>query len=217
MDGFTGLNIERARQEIENFYNQGFDVYFEILHTTQDLYNVLVKKWASPKAHEFDMKYHDDLATTINDFKLAIEHIASGAVGAANALATVNGEYFSCNVKELVPDGSHDGIFLPSLLNEYNGAVGMATENVRIARDVYSLKMKQNLQLLNNLPKNISFYSADDSLITTYNTSIDHYQKYFSDKLDEIVADLNANLEAEENNIRLAKNEAQSILEEKAV
>ena len=88
----------------------------------------------------------------------------------------------------------------------------MAVENVKIIRDVFIQKIMGGMDELSAVPKTISFYSTDGSLMNSYQTGIDTIISNFSNELVSIKESLNNFIETEANNIILAKQQATDTL-----
>ena len=219
MDGFTGLDVIRAKREIENFDVLFQKVYQGLHDETYSFFYELTKKWASPNAKAFSEKHGYLFGNLLHKINISRKHIINGAVSAAITLAHANGMEFYYETETITEAERNDTLAQPYPICKDNidGAVGMATENVRILADLFNRKMNAYIKEINNLPKTISFYSPDGSLVNAYETSIDKFANDYTSELNSSMSDLIKLMGEEENNIRMAKNEAQSILEEKAV
>ena len=219
MDDFTGLDIGKAKSEILNFKESALNAEKTITSSLKVFFNELSKKWASPNAVDFTSEYTTKFANEVQNLRTSIFHVINGAIDAGNILARANGANFLSAIDSLAQAlyGISPGqeAYAPEFAKcreTLNGATGMAVENVKIIRDVFIQKIMGGMDELSAVPKTISFYSTDGSLMNSYQTGIDTIISNFSNELVSIKESLNNFIETEANNIILAKQQATDTL-----
>ena len=209
MDGFTGLDVERAKADIQRFRIHCGDVVSSFNNSIFDLSHVLSKKWASSVAVEFSDKYNRKLSELFNEFRTTYLHIESGAVEAAGILANANGLDFSYH-DETVGTGERrevgSNVFV--CYENIDGVVGMDTESVKLALDVFKTQYKSALEELNEIPDGIAFYDPNGQMVGGYNRNVSEFRVKFSELFDEIAKSLEGYIATETDNILLAKEQA---------
>ena len=214
MDGFTGLDVQRAKNDIMNFYNSCHEAHDYVFRALDELGDVLHKKWASPIAQEFVRKYNSEYTNIIIEYYDTYEHILSGANDAARALAKSNGIDFNADMEILsyiIPGrkSETDDFQRPfTCSSDINGAVGMDVEGVRLALDTFKTYHKGLPELFDNIPEGIAFYDPNGEMIGSYNRIVKGFKEKFLTLFDEIESDLTGYLETETDNILLAKEQA---------
>ena len=206
MDGFTGLNIEGAHVQIENFYDTAYDVMAEIMDLEDMFLHDLRSKWASPNAVEFSVMTQNKISELYSTFVTYVNHIVHGANDAGRTLAVANGASWSD--VNLMDRFGNDGIAGEPCLETLNGTTGMAVENVKIISDAFVTGMKNVLNTLNSVPTSISFYDANGDLLSSYSTGINKFSSQIENLTNSIVNTLKQYIETETNNILLAKEQA---------
>ena len=219
MDGFTGLDIEKSKQQIINFKDIAVSSEKFITTFITEFFDELSQKWASPNAVVFSTKYTNELSTLVQELRTSIGHVINGALEAGDTLCRANGVNYSFNNIVNVTLSGLYGYSLgsgtianaPTFRNcreSLNNVTGMAVENVKLIRDILVAKKQEGIAKLESIPTEISFYSADGSLMSAYKTGIDTFVSRINEELDSIVTDLNSYIEKETNNIVLAKEQA---------
>lgn len=213
MEGYTGLDTERAFAAIDNFYRKCDAVASDVEVSFVDLFEVLSQKWASPKAVIFSKDMISRCNTLLEDFYTEVEHIASGAAAAGEALANANGVSFPNN-NYSVPAGFKASYNLgaSSCADNLNGVVGMDTESVRIATDAFEQSTKSIIAKLGDIPKGIAFYDSENQVVNTYGRNIDKFISNFDLLFKEMVAYLRDFIKTESDNILLAKQKATDVM-----
>ncbi len=215
MDNFTGLDVEKAKREILYFQESALNAEKTITTALEEFFTQLSKKWASPNAANFSKEYTAKFASEIQFLRTSIYHVINGAVDAGNILARANGTSF-LNVLEVLgqvllsikPGENASAPEFAKCSVELNGAVGMAVENVKIIRDNFIKKITTGMDELNAVPRSISFFSTDGSLMNSYKTGIDTFISNFSTELEAVKNALNNLIDVETDNIILAKEQA---------
>ena len=210
MDGFTGLDIEKSKQQIDEFVTLAEKADAFIGNMLGDFFGILNQKWASPNAVECTTKYTNSFYEFGKNFQTTYIHVMGGAVDAGNTLCRANGveTCFEVYGNDLGTGESGPGWDLYTCEENINGLTGMAVENVRIARDTLVSQKDKAVSMLEAIPTQIEFYSTDGSLMNAYKTGIDSFVSQFSETFDSLVTEINGYIETEENNILLAKEQA---------
>lgn len=210
-EGFTGLDVNRAIEELDYFNECCHDTGRAFIDAFTNLFETLYEKWASPNAVNFTTEQIPIISEEITDYISRYNHILSGANDAAITLAKANGA--SMPLKYV--SGQWDVPFnlgVQRCEESKFGVTGMAKENVRIALDTFNDAKNRALEMLRNIPLGISFYDAEGHLLNTYNEGVNE----FIDRFDQIIVTLTSSLatylETEIDNIRLAKEQAEDTL-----
>jgi len=216
MEEFTGLDIEKAKIELKRFKDQCDEVSETINQTFLNFFETLETKWASENAVAFGKKYSPKIADFLAEFDTHYLHVLSGAASAAQTIAYANGmsfgsteEYNYMEVGEII--GAVD-YYNRNIQTSINGVTGMVVANVQIALELLQNGIAKVITNLNELPKGIAFYSPDGMLRHTYNTNIEKFITQFEALCNEMVAEIKSYMETEIDNILLAKEQAQSIM-----
>ena len=194
MDGFTGLDVERAKTDIRIFCRQCNVVSTALKNSLYELGNVLDKKWASPVAVEFTKTYNEKLYDLFSEFSTTQAHIESGAVEAARILAKANGLDFSYDMPTIGGGNTVSWNVQPfSCKEDINRAVGMDTENVKSALVVFKTKANASLTKLNEIPDGIAFYDPAGQMVGGYNRNISEFKGKFNDSIHYLFCRCNYN------------------------
>ena len=212
MDGnFTGLDVNRAKQDIERFRDTCDKISSGVYTSYSELHNFLKFHWAAPKAVEFSSIYPNEYYSFLQDFADSSAHIVRGASAAANSLARANGlpasfDEYGINSGERV--GLSEGIYLVDLSEQANGTTGMDVEGVKTQLDIFKSKVQKIIQLFDGIANGIAFYDPDGRMVGQYNRGISAFKDRFESFATRIVTDLTGYLETETDNILMAKEQA---------
>ena len=211
-DGFTGIDRERAKYDIDMFFDETEWVHRHLRDRCQDLFQCLKDNWASPNAEiitkELSSNYKDFLIRFANKG----QGICEGATEAANKLLAACGEdpiytRIYSEFYSLVDDFPISGRTLP------NWKTVMAKETVR--QMLYHFVGQANLQVdrMGNLPRQIAFYDPEGNLVETYDNNIGEFIEESRQLIDDTNTILTSNVEGETENLEIAQKEAQDIME----
>ena len=143
-------------------------------------------------------------------------HILSGAESAATALANANGQSFSRNYS--LESGTRytnslaDYSNMPPCEESKNGVSGMDTESVRIALEEFKRSSSRAINSFDDIPNGIAFYDNNNSLVDVYSRNVNTFKSIFEDIFNNIINEITAYLETEQDNILLAKQQAEDTL-----
>ena len=208
MDGFTGLDIERAEHDIDEFFEACSCAYSEMSISIENLAETLAMKWASPVAVEFSKEYNEKMEYLFTDFRTAYWHICSGASEAGRTLAIANGAFWDYDM-DLEPGSIREsGANFFSCKEELYGVTGMDTESVRVALETFNTAISAGLSDLDAVPDNIGFYDPNGQLVGSYNRNITEFKTKFRELFDDISDYIYSALYTETDNILLAKEQA---------
>jgi len=216
MEEFTGLNIEEAKKDLDFFDNECNAIHESLSAAVVKFFDELSIFWASQNAIAFGTKYSTKIGEFLTNFQTHYLHIRDGAASAAKLLASSNGTSFNIE-KYYTKAGETGSNFAPDHFSAYmsetiNGVTGMAVENVRIILKVFQNDASKLINSLNSLPKGIAFYSPDGALLEVYNTNIEKFVTQFEELANEMIGEINSYMETEIDNVLLAKQQAESIM-----
>lgn len=205
MDGFTGLNIDGAHAQLQNFSDLGKTTFDKMVGAIENFINGVKERWASPNARSFSMDFSEKWLAIIEKYKASYYQAISGCNNAGSALARANGAAWS-NVDSAYLDEGTDVYNL--FVEDLNGMTGMATELVKVYRDLFKYEMDNAINTLSNVPRTIDFYSTDGSLLSAYSTGIDKLQEDINTSFAETFTQISSYIDTEVENIYLAKEAA---------
>jgi len=213
MEEFTGLDIGRTQRDLAQFENSYMAVVGKMQNTFSVFFDVLATKWASANAVSFKNYYAPKAEKIVNDFGNHASRILSGAESAARSLAQSNGMGFSA-MYQLSPGitQSFATAYGENTKESINGVTGMAVQNVRLALEHFEANVRNITNALNELPKGIAFYSPDGALLSSYSANIGSLAAEFESVCTEMSTGIKSYMETEIDNILLAKEQAQSIM-----
>lgn len=212
--GFTGLDIQKSRKQIEKFSESGIKAYKEIVQAAYDFSSGLSEKWASPKAVEFSETFREKMSGIQNDFMTILEHRIHGANDAGKTIAKAHGASWTDvedNLHSLYVDIYGNAAYVVCK-EELNGTTGMAVDNVKILRDTFKTAMDKGLTTLDSVPKAIEFYDSNGSLLNSYGTGIEKLQREIREAVFLAYKDISNYIDTETDNILLAQQAANDIL-----
>lgn len=210
MDGFTGLNIEKASHDIESFNQTCWEIQSKVRMPLKEFFIYLARHWASPVAKQFSDNICAKWEEVDSEYLTAFQHIVSGATDAGRALARANG----LDLPNIINPGNvATADPIKSFISEdINGIVGMDVEGVRIALDAFKEQEKEGIALFDELPENIAFYDPNGELIGTYSRNVKNFKTKFQEIINTVITEMEGYLETETDNILLAKQNANDTL-----
>ena len=213
MEEFTGLDIGRTQRDLAQFENSYMAVVGKMQNTFSVFFDVLATKWASANAVSFKNYYAPKAEKIVNDFGNHASRILSGAESAARSLAQSNGMGFSA-MYQLSPGitQSFATAYGENTKESINGVTGMAVQNVKFILEQFESNVKNIATSLSELPRGIAFYSPDGSLISAYNAKVGSLISEFEGLCNEMSRGVKSYMETEIDNILLAKEQAQSMM-----
>jgi len=213
MDGITGIDRDRAKNDIMKFDADAAHALVVCHDTLDSFFSVLANRWASTNAKTFTEGVEKEEENIFNSYWNELERIISGAYEAANILLRSLGEV-PLNEERNFQD--YMFILFPFHLftckEEINGKVGMDTESVRTALATLKTKYNSAIDCIDDLPTGISFYDPDGELVDTYNSGLKSFKQKFKDVFDEVIKKMDEYITTETENIELAKEQAQDSL-----
>lgn len=214
IDGFTGIDKMKTRTDIMNFDNDAVYALYRCNRALDDFFGTLCVKWASPIAKTFTENEEEKAEEVFDSYWNKAEHIISGAYDAANILLSVNGEE---ELEKKIDAGDYMFKIFPFHLctcmeETAEGHVGMDTEGVRIALEVFKTEYSSALDYIDDLPEGISFYDPEGNLVETYNRNLKTFKNKFSDIFLEVATKMDGYVNTEADNIELAKAQAVSTM-----
>jgi len=208
MEKFTGLDIERAQRDLERFGNGYIAVAGRMQSTFSIFFDALATKWASVNAITFKSRYAPKAEKIVSDFCSHASGILKDAEAAAKSLSRAHGMGFSgVNISRLSTTSYGDNI-----KETINGVTGMAVQNVKFILEQFESNVKNIATSLSELPRGIAFYSPDGSLISAYNAKVGSLISEFEGLCNEMSRGVKSYMETEIDNILLAKEQAQSMM-----
>ena len=213
MDGFTGLNIEQARSQIENFAETGFAVWLSLAYTSGEFMGELSKKWASPNAVAFSSDFNIKMTALLSELSTQVIKKVDGSNDAGRILARVNGANWNDAGGSYTSLMKQDANLNTSCKENLNGVTGMDTENVKLLKDIFKARIDKILESLTAMPRAIEFYSTDGTLMSAYSTGIDEIETKVRELCDETNSSISSYIETEVNNILMAKNSAEQSMQ----
>ena len=209
MDGFTGLDIGKARSQLQNFNDMAYDGFYKIYNAAQTFLQEIGKNWASPNAVSFSNDFSSKFSSILSDFQTKVYHAINGCNAAGRALANANGASWSdvsCTL-------SSDCSFGAGCSETLNGATGMVVDNVKTFRDELKANIESGVETVSFMPRAIDFYSTDGSLVSAYSTGIDKIAEAIKSACDEEYNIISGYIDTETNNIMIAKNSAEESMQ----
>ena len=218
-EGFTGLNIDRAIQDLENFRTTCGDAGYDIYWSFTPFFRALREKWASPIAKEYTSKAIPEYINLINEYTTTYRHILSGAAYAATYLASAHGVSYG-KAFDQFERGMTESDYAPDdelpCEDNLDGLVGMATEVVKSILETFKNRMKAALNKFDNIPDGIAFYDPNGELLQIYNKNVNEFKIKFEEMFNKIVTAMTGYIETETENILLAKERSQEEMSAKA-
>ena len=191
MDGFTGLNVDRARYDIENFYLRAEMAYKSCVECFIDFFHYLEEYWASPVAKEVTTPMHRQAGDFLLKFYDEKNSIVEKAVAAASTLAAANGVSVAFE-----PVGYGSGYGGKSILQDVfpcdeskgDGVVGMNVEAVNALLKTFESRALYASYDIEEVPEGIALYDPDGNLLRTYNSNIKKMREEFETLYESIVS-----------------------------
>lgn len=209
MENITGLNIERAKSDIQDFYGATEFAYKTCVESFVDFFYELYLSWASPVAKEFTTTMHSRAYSFLLDFYHEKEEIVEKSVAAANTLATSNGTSFSFE------PGFGSGYSGENILSdvfpceeELNGVVGMDISAVKTILNTFESRAETAMIEIDSIPEGIALYDPEGNLLSSYNSNIKRLRSELEEILNSIVSKINECTTTEMNVVLRAKEQA---------
>ena len=211
-DGFTGIDRERAKNDIDNFFDETEWIHRHLRDGCQDLFQCLKDNWAGPNAvtdtQILSSRYKDFLTRFANRG----QGICEGATEAANKLLEACGEEpiytrIYSEFYAFVDDFPNCEVKLP------DGRTGMAKETVGQMLDFFVKQANLQVGRMFNLPRQIAFYDPEGNLVETYDNNIGEFVEEARQLIDDTNTTLKTDIEGEQEDLTIAQKEAQDILE----
>ena len=155
--GFVGLNVGKARRDIENIDASMTEIENRFSKFTSLYFEDISTLWFSPRAVEFEGRMSaitDNIAEIIHDFKIKL---VNRCVNAYNAIAPAHGSssyYYTASSSKAI-----EYVELKSI--GPNNEVGMDVQHVIDATSKYIEKIQEISSDVENIPTRISFYDCE--------------------------------------------------------
>ncbi len=220
MSNFDGIDRERAKKDIDSFFDEANNIYEDLWNEAYGFFDVLEEKWASPVACDYTADVAPRFQECCQRYEKEAEHIANGATDAANVLLAANGDDCIDVFRDPYPVMGPAGVMgdfsvCRSSINTLAGdsLVGMDKEGVRILLSTFKKQVQNLISRIDALPEGISFYDPKGDLVETYNRGLKSFKTEFQDLLDELINQMDIYINTEVDNILLAKQEAQEAMQ----
>lgn len=204
-DGWTGLNVEAVKEQIQTFRNEAFRAYSNFKSAFELFNDSLYRTWASPKAVDFN-SYIINLAYE-NIICLSCNDVLQAACAAASFMARYNGDNTTFTYEELVED-----IEPVRLLDNKEGITGMNIPLAKMALSSFTDSVKSVLNELRDLPVNFALYDPAGELKTQYQALVKDAISHIEFLVEGATKDLNAAFDEESMNITMGKQQAEQVL-----
>ena len=213
MNGLTGLDIERAKHDIETFDSMASTALNNIHNCFYNLYTVLNEHWASPVAVQFTSKNSQQINELNENMATTIAHIVNGAISAAENLSNANGISFPLkSEKNFASATGCTGVPCEPCKDQLNGVTGMDVEGVKQALNVFRTTAINALEEIVSLPNVIHFYDPNGDMVGEYNRGVDSFKQQYHDLIEQTYTEMRSYIETEADNILLAKQNATQTL-----
>lgn len=208
MDGVTGFNPDKFKEQVRYVYLEGTSALSSIYGETDKLFTELSKTWYSPNALAFDIEYRQYVLDLINNSAKVIIDFCKNAAAAYNVVAAANGygpfsmddacyECFSlAALKEVGPDG----------------AVGMDLYRVKNAVNTFRLGIAFGLNKLVTIPSKIELYDPGSEQKKQYLATLAIIKEQISGDLYDMADKIKGYTETEINHVFRAANTSAEIL-----
>ncbi len=224
-DGWTGLNIEAVKKELDDFEQK----MYEIASNYQSAYDLfedeLKKLWASPRAVDFNTNLLH-LERYGRKIKYDCDDVLRSASNAAKIMAQHNGATFDYDYHGYKTIGEReaetgqkinvgyvtwDESFGP-LKQSINGVEGMNIPLVKYSLDCFQGSAQAVINDLNALPINFSLIDPNGELVSLYRSIVTKRASELQEEINDAVATVSAALEEETLQVRLGKEQAEQTL-----
>ena len=182
IEGMTGLNPVKSKQEIEELNTMLSGIQKTFVSNTQDFLSNLREVWYSPRAKEFSQSMGASLNEVDEEIKKNATSIIEDACGAFNDLAVSHGV-----MKIDVAPGEFTIEEYPNCEEQdFSGNVGMKAEKVKEATDEYLQNLDKINQILQEMPRTISFYDEGGSIADSYTSRIERIKTTLNESIEFI-------------------------------
>ncbi len=210
--GFVGLNVGKARRDIENIDAAMTEIENRFSNFTTSYFDEISTLWFSPRAVEFEGRMKsitDNIAEGIYDFKA---NLINKCVDAYNAIAPAHGSspyyYTARKSKEI------EYVELKSV--GPNSEVGMDVQNVKSATTHYIEKIQELPSYVEDIPKRISFYDTDGGFASACSTNMDNFRGLIEHSINNIIGTISTVIAEEQMRVEKGLSNAQATLGRKA-
>lgn len=215
--GFTGLNIERAVQNIKDFDKAANEFARHVDGAFAKLYEFLNMHWASENAVTFTTENTEEINHLITKVTTTLFRIVTNADSAASMLAHANGATFPLQPTDLLCyiDPGESYVYFSHLepcKEDINGDTGMDTEGVKNEIANFKTSISSCLNEADSLPDGIAFYDSNGDLLKAYSSGVKAFKQEISDLADKTSQKICEYVITEADNILLAKQRATDIL-----
>ena len=203
-DGFTGIDRDRAEEDIHNFDYEAICVLCSLNNKFGGFLEFLSQNWASPNAETYTKQLGNDMHDILHEYDVKEYNFVKGAYNVANKLLLANGEV---PLGELY-DTSYNETNYATCGLELDNKTGMDTGAVTTGLSEFNHLLKRGIAEFDDLPEEIAFYDQDGELIEVYNSGIKDFKVEIQSLLFDIMKNMNANIEEEAYVIFTSKKEA---------
>ncbi len=236
MDGnqFTGLNPEKARNDIDSFYNATLKITNDMSQAMGAFLSddVGIKRvWCSPKAVEFSKNYIPRYYRIVAEFVQYTMSTCRNAIRSYNRMARVNGlqpyNGIVQDVLDVLSKASGDNTVATDAVtgNNYlraaellesgaasvfypshpeSGIVGMNITSVQEAINIFTKEVENIIKEFDEIPSDLALYDENNSQQIAYTTNITRLKNCFSSECSNILTALNTAMSEEIFDTRLA-------------
>lgn len=203
-DGFTGIDRDRAEEDIHNFDYEAICVLCSLNNKFGGFLEFLSQNWASPNAETYTKKLGNDMHEIVDEFSNKELGFVGGAYRAANHLLEANGE---TPIKEFYNTGYHrtDYKICGTTLDN---KTGMDTGAVTDELSAFNMTMSGWYKELADLPDGIAFYDPDGELVEVYKSGLSLFKSRVTDLVDPLIKDMNGFVDNEAHVIFTSKKKA---------
>ena len=186
LEGIIGLNPTRSKQQIEELNSNLSSIQSVFIKNSQGYLSNIKTFWYSPKAVEFSQSIVKSLQEIEEELKKLTIDIVEDACGAFNALAIAHG---SMKI-EVVPGPFAKGEYVLCEQMDPSGNIGMRINDVKTCTQDYISQLEKLNIVLQDIPKDISFYDNEGNLAGLFNTRVDTVKTLINDSINYINREL---------------------------
>ena len=216
-DGFTGINPETAKRNIEDFVKQASAAGAYLCYAYVDLFDKLESNWFSQNALEFSNTVNSLVGDAFNDYKTYIKNIYNGAIEAYNYVAASNGlptNGDSSNSTFSSLESSMDYFNSMALKDvSSDGITGMNINNVRTAKDEFLGISKEGENRLEQISSGIALYDDDNAQQEAFKSTIKAFAAKMAGINHGVVTAIEHQIDSEASKLEAAASESASALQ----
>ncbi len=216
MNGLTGLDIERAKYDIEEFETLASRSRMDLHNSFYKLYTFLNEHWASPAAVQFTRKNAQEINELNKDMGKTAADIVDGAISVAENLAEANDASFTLRSERNFardPGGFYGEPCEPCKETLYN-ITGMDVEGVKEAIKIFRTSINIALDEIDSLPNGIHFYDPNGDMVGGYNRGVDSFKQKYRNLAEQTYSAMRSYIETEADKIFRSKQNATNTLNE---